>query len=57
MGTGFNRVESAGFMNTVPNETITIKLVDKSLCWEDRGAEVRPSSLTIFKLAILFYST
>lgn len=44
MGTGFNRVESAGFMNTVPNETITVKLVDKSLCWEDRGAEVRPST-------------
>ena len=54
MGTGFNRVESAGFMNTVPNETITVKLIDKSLCWEDRGAEVRPSSLTIFKLAIIF---
>lgn len=57
MGTGFNRVESAGFMNTVPNETITVKLVDKSLCWEDRGAEVRPSSLTILNSLSFFYST
>ncbi|XP_003386367.1 PREDICTED: protein SMG9-like [Amphimedon queenslandica] len=39
MGTGFNRVESAGFLSTVPNDTVTVKLADKSLCWEDRGSE------------------
>lgn len=35
----FTRVESSGFL-TPSNDTITMKLIDKSLNWEARGSEV-----------------
>ena len=42
----FTRVESSGFL-TPSNDTITMKLIDKSLNWEARGSEVlTPSLLT-----------
>ena len=42
----FTRVESSGFL-TPSNDTITMKLIDKSLNWEARGSEVVTLSLLI----------